>query len=66
MKKLIKACPLCRGKLKMGRAIPPRGIIFAGAMGRKYQCTICKKEVLPVEFDTEEDYEKFLNEIKSE
>ena len=50
----------------MGRSIPPRGIIFAGAMGRKYQCTICKKEVLPVEFDTEDDYEKFLNEIKSE
>lgn len=65
MKRLIIACPLCGGRLKMGRSVPPRGIIFAGIMGKKYQCMICKREVIPVEFEHEEDYIQFINELES-
>ena len=66
MKKLILACPICGGRLKMGRKIPPRGIIFAGVMGKKYQCMTCNREVIPVEFESEKDYFKFLKELESD
>ena len=63
---MILACPLCGGKLKSGRGIPPRGIIFACSMGRKFLCNSCKKEVIPVEFDSDEEYKKFIDELKAD
>jgi len=66
MKKIILACPLCGGMLKAGRAIPPRGIIFAGSMGRKFLCSKCKKEVIPVEFNSDEDYKHFIEKLESD
>lgn len=63
---MILACPLCGGRLKSGRGIPPKGIIFAGSMGRKFLCVNCKKEVLPVEFDNSEEYLEFIKELKKD
>jgi hypothetical protein len=66
MKKLILACPVCGGSLKMGRSVPPRGILLAGIMGKKFQCMTCKREVIPVEFESEEDYFNFLKKLESD
>ena len=63
---MILACPLCGGKLKSGRGIPPRGIIFACSMGRKFLCNSCKKEVIPVEFENDEDYWNFAKELEKD
>ena len=66
MKKEIVACPLCGGWLKSGKRIPPKGIFFSGAMGRKFYCIHCDKDVLPVIFDSEKEYHEFISELKAE
>jgi DNA-directed RNA polymerase subunit RPC12/RpoP len=65
MKESILACPICGGRIKLGRSIPPKGIFFSGIMGKRYQCMTCKREIIPVEFDTKKDYINFLKELES-
>ena len=59
---MILVCPPCGWKLKSGCGIPPRGIIFACSIVRKFLCNSCKKEVIPVEFENDKDYWNFVKE----
>jgi len=65
MNEKFLACPLFGGILKPGKRIPPKDTLLQGIMGLNFFCIICKKEVIPIEFSTEKQYNDFLDELNS-
>ncbi|NYZ79452.1 hypothetical protein H0N99_04875 [Candidatus Micrarchaeota archaeon] len=60
----IRACPRC-GSLRI-RAFSLRegGVPGASEMSGMYYCERCKKKAMPIIFDDEKEYKKFIKQMR--
>jgi len=61
----IKACPKC-GSLNIRRSTYKDGRFFSPAGGEvvQYVCDNCLYRGMPISFNSNEEYQKFIEEIK--
>lgn len=58
----IKACPRCGSLRIKSFSLREGGVPGASEVSGMYYCEKCKKKVMPIVFDDEKAYRKFLKE----
>jgi len=60
----IKSCPRCGSLRIRAFALREGGVPGASEMSGLYYCDKCKKRVMPIEFDDEKEYKKFVKQLR--